>query len=106
MPPELGHISALPRNSVRMPSFFSLAIWDSLLIVDMLIQKAIVGNFLKEEPLWFKMSYPYFWHPIKGMVKNGTIFMVVAVSAERYRAICHPLRKRQVNFESVLASII
>ena len=72
----------------------------------MLIQKAIVGNFLKEEPLWFKMSYPYFWHPIKGMVKNGTIFMVVAVSAERYRAICHPLRKRQVNFESVLASII
>ena len=76
---------------------FSLAIWDSLLIVDMLIQKAIVGNFLDEEPLWFKMSYPYFWHPIKGMVKNGTIFMVVAVSAERYRAICHPLRKRQVS---------
>jgi hypothetical protein len=73
-----------------------LAIWDSLLIVDMLIQKAIVGNFLMEEPHWFKMSYPYFWHPIKGMVKNGTIFMVVAVSAERYKAICHPLRKRQV----------
>jgi hypothetical protein len=57
-----------------------------------------VGNFLLEEPHWFKMSYPYFWHPVKGMVKNGTIFMVVAVSAERYRAICHPLRKRQVRW--------
>jgi len=62
----------------------------------MLIQKAIVGNFLKPEPHWFKLSYPYFWHPFKGMVKNGTIFMVVAVSAERYRAICYPLSKRQV----------
>jgi hypothetical protein len=72
----------------------------------MLIQKSIVGNFLMEEPHWFKMSYPYFWHPIKGMVKNGTIFMVVAVSAERYRAICHPLRKRQVRTKQINKLVI
>jgi hypothetical protein len=33
--------------------------------------------------------------PFKGMIQSSAIFMVVAVSAERYRAVCHPMSKRQ-----------
>ena len=73
----------------------SLAVVDSLLILDMMVQKSIIGNFVTVEPLWYKISYPFFWHPAKGMIQSGAIFMVVAVSAERYRAVCHPLSKRQ-----------
>ena len=36
--------------------------------------------------------FPYVIHPIKGMVQTSAIYMVVAVAAERYKAICHPLR--------------
>ena len=74
----------------------TLAVADSLLILDMILQKAIIGNFLYTEPMWYKVSYPYFWHPFKGMVQSCAIFMVVAVSAERYRAVCYPMSKRQV----------
>ncbi len=66
--------------------------------MDSIVQKAIIGTFVVEEPLWFKKSYPFFWHPVKGMIQSGAIFMVVAVSAERFRAVCHPLSKRQVNY--------
>lgn len=79
---------------------------DSLLILDMIVQKAIIGNFVTEEPLWFKLTYPFLWHPVKGMIQSGAIFMVVAVSAERYRAVCHPLSKRQPPYKFIILVII
>ncbi len=73
-----------------------LAVADSLMILDLLVQKAVIGSFLGgQEPQWYVRSYPYFWYPARAMIRNGTIFMLVAVSAERYRAVCHPLSKRQ-----------
>jgi hypothetical protein len=42
----------------------------------------------------YRISYPYFLHPISSNVQSVTVFMVVAISAERYRAICHPLSLR------------
>ena len=39
----------------------------------------------------YKLIFPYFWHPFKNIANSGCIFMVVAVSAERYFAICKPL---------------
>ena len=70
----------------------ALSFLDSLLIVNVIGETAIIGTFMGESPFWYKMSYPYILHPWKGIIQTGTIFMVVAVSAERYKAVCHPLR--------------
>ena len=45
------------------------------------------------EPLWYRLSFPYL-HPFKGFCLSASIFMVVAISAERHRAICSPLTHR------------
>ena len=74
--------------------YFSLSVIDIALIADMVVQKCIAYHF--DEPLWFRVSYPYFWHPIKGIFLSATIFMVIAVSAERFRAICYPFSERHV----------
>ncbi len=77
-------------------SFLSLAVFDGLLILDMMIQRALIGCFLNGEPHWYRVSFPGFWYPVRAMLTNATIFMLVAVSAERFRAVCYPLSKRQV----------
>lgn len=69
-----------------------LAIADSLLIFVSIGETAIVGTFMTTHPTWYKLCYPYLVHPLKGIVQTATIFMIVAVSAERYKAVCHPLR--------------
>ena len=69
-----------------------LALVDSLLIVVSVIETAVIGTFMNTLPMWYKLAFPYFLNPFKGMVHTATIFMVVAVSAERYKAVCHPLR--------------
>ena len=79
---------------------FSLAITDCLLIIDSCITKSIIPNWANTdgiEPYWFRVSFPAFWHPFKGIIVTITIYMVVAVSAERFRAVCHPLSKRHVS---------
>merc|ERR1711935_55026 len=48
----------------------------------------------KSEPYWYRVSYPFFLWPLKWMFMSCTIFMVVAISAERHRAICSPLTHR------------
>ena len=78
----------------------SLAIADTLLIIDMLVERSLVYHF--NEPDWYKTMYPYFWHPIKGIFLSATIFTVVAVSAERYRAVCHPLSRRHVSSYGII----
>ena len=78
---------------------YRLAISDCLLIVDSFVQKSIIPHFTKEspiDPLWFKVTFPYIWHPFKGVIVTITIYMIVAVSAERFRAVCYPLSKRHV----------
>ena len=74
---------------------FSLSVIDAFVVTDMVVQKSIVYHFT--EPLWFRVSYPFFWHPIKGILLSATIFMVIAVSAERFRAICYPFSDRHVS---------
>ena len=33
--------------------------------------------------------YPHFWHPFKQILTTASQYMVVAISVERYIAICH-----------------
>ena len=78
---------------------FRLAIFDNLFIVDSLIEKAILPYFTTispRDPTWYKITYPYFWHPVKGIIRTITIYMMVVISAERYRSVCYPLCKRHV----------
>ena len=79
---------------------YRLAVVDSLLLIDMLIQKTTIPYFTNLSPLepdWYKISYPYFWHPWKGIIVTVTIYLLVAISAERYRAVCYPLSRRHVS---------
>lgn len=34
------------------------------------------------------------WHPLKNMTGSACVYMVVAVAAERYYAICYPMRRK------------
>ena len=79
----------------------SLSIVDNLLIIFTLVEKAIIGCFLTHQPVWFINCYPHLWHPVKGMIHTAAIYMVVAVSAERFRAMCFPLRKRVAFYKFV-----
>ena len=74
--------------------FYSLAACDTALIVDMMAQKFV--TYYLEYPAWYNVTYSYFWHPVKGICVSATILMIVAVSIERYRSICHPFRQRHV----------
>ena len=83
--------------------FFRLTFSDILLIIDSFIQKSLLPYFTSKAPLepdWFKITNPYFWHPFKGIIVTVTIYLMVAISAERFRAVCYPLSKRQVRLES------
>ena len=90
-----------------------LAVIDTLLIVDLIIEVSIVGVFMQKEPKWYILvlvyiflfiylfisfiyciiiyifryiiTYPYIFHPIRGIIQTAAIFMVVAVTTERYR---------------------
>ena len=69
--------------------------------MDSLIQKTIIPYFTSVSPLeptWFRVMYPYFWHPFKGIIVTVTIYLMLAISAERFRAVCYPLSKRHVSF--------
>ena len=61
----------------------SLAAVDSLVIVFFVADLSICGQFLAEEPRLYRLSYPYFLHPLRNMVLTASIYMVVAISAER-----------------------
>ena len=41
----------------------------NLLIVILVLEMSIVGVFMKKEPWWYIISYPYFFHPGRGIVQ-------------------------------------
>ena len=70
---------------------------DILLIADLILEMSVVGVFMKQEPNWYILAYPYFIHPIRGIIQTAAIFMVVAVATERYRSVILICDKKQAN---------
>ena len=64
-----------------------LTLSDTILLTILVLEMSIIGVFMKSEPVWYVVSYPYLVHPARGIVQTGAIFMVVAVSTERYRLV-------------------
>ena len=82
------------------------AIFDSLYLLYYIVDHGIIGTFMRSrgmpEPIWYRVSYPYVLWPLKWMIMSCTIFLVVAISAERHRAICSPLTHRPTFWPYVL----
>jgi len=70
----------------------ALALVDSMLLLRLVFETAVIQTFMEEPPHWYKLAYPTVVHPLKGFFSTASIYMVVAVAAERYKAICYPLR--------------
>lgn len=61
----------------------SLAIIDSLLIMFFVLENSVINNFVECEPIWYQVAFPHFFYPGKKIMLSCSIFMVVAISAER-----------------------
>jgi len=48
-------------------------------------------------PNWYQQIFPLFLHPVKSACVSGCVYMVVAVAANRHRAICYPMLYRRVH---------
>ena len=60
----------------------TLAVVDCGLILFYILDSYIVG-IMETMPLWYKVAFPHFLHPVKAITLSLSIFMVVAISAER-----------------------
>ena len=70
-----------------------------MLLIYYILDMGVVGTFIRsnedsDEPYWYRILYPYLLHPFKNIALTSSIFMVVAISAERHRAIVDPLNHR------------
>lgn len=83
-----------------------LSFWDFLLILDVMGEMSIIGVFMGKEPMWFKVLYPWIIHPIRGFIQTTSMYMVVAVSTERFQAVCYPLAPRHSYIKFVIVAIL
>jgi hypothetical protein len=102
----------------------TLAVVDCVLIVFYVLDSSIIGT-MDTMPYWYRVAFPPFIHPAKAITLSSSIFMVVAISAERYchlsphmlfirnndmtymssfryKAICYPLRHRPASWQYIL----
>ena len=75
-----------------------LLILDTMLVIFFLVD-AMTTIVFESSPDWYKVLYPFVIHPGKTISMSATVFMVVAVSADRQRAICHPMLYRVRNLK-------
>ena len=75
-----------------------LLILDTMLVIFFLVD-AMTTIVFESSPNWYKVLYPFVIHPGKTISMSATVFMVVAVSADRQRAICHPMLYRVRNLK-------
>ena len=63
-----------------------LSVFDTFLIVVVMIEQ-IIMVFLDSEPLWYRYLYPKVFHPLRGIVQTSVIYVLMAVSTERFKVI-------------------
>ena len=68
-----------------------LAVCDALLIIFFILVSTST-TVMNSEPDWFIYIFPYLLWPLGNISITSTVLMVVAVSTERYLAICRPLQ--------------
>lgn len=71
-----------------------LAIFDSLFLLHHSLQfcvEDVLERYFEFWPLWYTKMYPYVVYPLKDFLIFSTIYMIVAVSIERYHAFTSPL---------------
>ena len=66
-------------------------LFPSLLIVFFILVSTST-TVMKDMPEWFIYIFPYLLWPLGNISITSTVLMVVAVSTERYLAICRPLQ--------------
>ena len=103
---NLISLHILRKDSMRKTSFDEmlthLLLLDTIMVIFFLLD-FMTTNVFGKMPDWYKFLYPYFIHPGKAIFVSATVFMVVAVSADRQRAICHSMLYR-VSSTFVLSS--
>ena len=94
---NLISLHILRKDSMRKTTFDEmlthLLILDTMLVIIFLLD-AMTNVVFDSQPDWYKILYPYVIHPGKAISMSATVLMVVAVSADRQRAICHPMLYR------------
>ena len=86
-------LSQMDSNRSFNKLLVALSVVDTLLIVQTVGDTAILGVFSTGRlPAWYCALYPMLFHPLKGIIQTMTIYMVVAVSAERYKTVCFLIR--------------
>ena len=99
---NLLSLKILRKDSMRKTTFDEmlthLLILDTMLVIFFLVD-AMTTIVFESSPDWYKVLYPFVIHPGKTISMSATVFMVVAVSADRQRAICHPMLYRVRNLK-------
>ncbi len=72
----------------------NLAVADSLFLVSYVYDSSYLDAFQNSSPDWYKRLFPHFFHPLKHMAMTTCVYMVVAVAANRFYAICKPMAYR------------
>ena len=94
---NLISLHILRKDSMRKTSFDEmlthLLILDTIMVIFFLLD-SMTTNVFEQTPDWYIILYPYVIHPGKAIFVSATVFMVVAVSADRQRAICHSMLYR------------
>lgn len=91
----LGNVLALAvLRKGKNTKFNQLLVYMSVTDIVLIAFFTLMSSFtvLASEPVWFKLLFPYFLWPLGNIAITASVLMVVAVSTERFLAICRPLQ--------------
>lgn len=63
-----------PTNRNFNKLLIALSVVDSLLILQTVLEVSVLRRFLRYDPGWWALAYPYVIHPLKGFVQTATIY--------------------------------